>query len=85
MYQPEQRTKSWKDSIRVQRHRIPRHIGKNPSLKVSDLAIFADAYENARMDASVETDLDSATFPPEPPFTPAEALDPDYWPGDPGV
>jgi hypothetical protein len=80
LYQPDRRTKSWKDSIRVQRHRIPRHIAKNPSLKASDLEVFAEAYENARLDASVETDLDIATFPAEPPFTPAEALDPDLWP-----
>ncbi len=80
LYQPERRTKSWVDSVRVQRPRIREHIRENPSLKASQWDVFASAYANARVDASVETGLDEAAFPDEPPFTPEQALDDDFWP-----
>ncbi|WP_460035051.1 DUF29 family protein [Methylothermus subterraneus] len=38
------------------------------------------AYSKARLLAAEETGLEEARFPPQPPFTAAQALAADYWP-----
>lgn len=53
--QPERRTRSWEASIREQRRRIERVLGKSPSLKPELGDIVRSAYEDARGWAAVET------------------------------
>ena len=80
LYQPGHRSRSWSNSIEVQRSRITEHLAENPSLKSSDAELFEKAYRHARLDAATETGLDKTTLPESPPFDAAQALDPDYWP-----
>lgn len=66
-YQPERRGNSWRNSIKVHLHNFDRQIAKHPSLKAQLEDIRADAYDRARGEASIETDLDLETFPLDPP------------------
>jgi Domain of unknown function DUF29 len=78
--QPERRTRSWENTIRVQRMAVARHLAKNPGLKRIEAEEFADAYTAARLEASSETDMDAAAFPKAPPFTLDQAKDDGFWP-----
>ena len=79
-YQPERRGASWEATIAEQRRQIAKHLRDNPSLKAVDPAEFEDAYGTARIRAAGETELDRSTFPVDPPFTPEQARDDDFWP-----
>lgn len=80
LFQPERRSRSWENSIRVQRYEIGRVLAANPGLKSSLDAIFGGAYVAARLNASSETDLPAETFPETNPFTLAQAMDEGFWP-----
>ena len=82
-FQPEARTRSWTNTIAVQRRDTADLLAENPSLKASHDEAFERAYANARNEASTQTDLPVETFPIEPPFTLEQALDPDWLPGEP--
>ena len=79
-YQPEKRTRSWRNTIANQRSALRKHLAENPSLKARDAEEFADAYEISRREASTETDMDVEAFPERAPFTAAQARDPEFWP-----
>ena len=81
--QPGGRCGSWSNTIKVQRRDLAKLIRRSPSLKSCQDEEFAEAYVSARLKASSETFLREETFPPEPPFTLAQALDPDWLPGPP--
>jgi hypothetical protein len=66
-YQPAFRSRSWSNSIREHLKRFDRVLRKNPSLKLILDEILADAYADARLEASQETGFDIDTFPKEPP------------------
>lgn len=80
IYQPEGRSRSWRNTIANQRDAIARHLAQNPGLKPKEGEEFLAAYATARRDASTETDLDLALFPEDPPFTPDEAKNTDFLP-----
>ena len=81
IYQPDRRGRSWDNSIQEQRRRIARHLKRNPGLKGSaEAEEFADAYADARLRASSETDLDIDVFPEAPPFTMEQAKDAEWMP-----
>jgi hypothetical protein len=83
-FQPGRRSENWRISIGEQRMTwIPGIIEESPSLKSYPAEIFADAYAEGRRQAIVETGLSARTFPVEPPFTLADALNPKFWPGEP--
>lgn len=67
--QPERRSRSWEATIREQRRRIARVLGKSPGLKARLSGILAEAYEDGRAWAAVETLLPEADFPPECPYS----------------
>ncbi len=71
--QPERRSRSWENTIAVQRDEIALHLKANPGLKAREAEIAGDAWRLARRQASTETDLDLDLFPVEPPFTLNEA------------
>lgn len=64
-FQPERRSRSWQDTISDQRQMIERRLRKTPSLKnaLSDPDWQADAWQDARSEASKETGLDRSVFP----------------------
>ncbi len=62
-HQPERRGRSWEATIRVQRLHMAMVLRKTPSLKARIGEALGEAYEEARLDASSETDMDLAVFP----------------------
>lgn len=79
-YQPQKQTGSWRSSIREHRRRILKTFRNSPSLKRYFEETFDEAYQEARLQASDETELPLDTFPSECPFTQEEILNPDYLP-----
>ncbi len=79
-YQPNQRSFSWRGSAVEHRRRALRSINDNPSLKRRRKTLFAEAYDDARVQASAEAGLPIETFPKMSPFTIEQALDDDFWP-----
>lgn len=74
-YQPDQRSHSWAGTIRRKRREIERHLADNPSLKPQRERLFQEAYDDARDQTSIETNLPVETFPPASPFSIEEAFD----------
>ena len=81
-YQPENRSNSWKSSIREHRRRLRDDFQTSPSLKRYFEEVFDECYQDGREQAADETGLPLDTFPLESTFTPTEVLDPDYLPQD---
>lgn len=66
IHQPERRSRSWSNTIAVQREAIMDHLDANPSLRARASEEYALAWREARRHASTETDLDVDVFPAEP-------------------
>ena len=79
-FQPERRSKSWTNTIRVQRNRLNSHLADNPSLKPQIPASIQAAYVNARIEAAEETDLDETVFPEVCAWVFEQVMDPAFWP-----
>ncbi len=77
-YQPEKRTNNWKATIREHRRRLTRSFKDSPSLKTYFQEVFAECYQEARQQASIETGLDLDIFPMESPFNTDECLNQDF-------
>jgi Domain of unknown function DUF29 len=78
-YQAEKRG-SWRATIREHRKRLREALEESPSLKPYFYKVFGLCYDDARLLAADETELPLATFPEQSPFTPEQALDPDFLP-----
>jgi hypothetical protein len=65
-FQPEKKTRSWISTVRVQARDVERILKESPSLRREFPAFVAEAYADARQDASDETGLPLATFPQTP-------------------
>ncbi|MBD2570615.1 DUF29 domain-containing protein [Anabaena lutea] len=79
-YQPEKRSKSWLSTIFEHRRRLNKQFQDSPSLKKYFLETFAECYEDARQQASIETGLELDIFPVESPFNTDECLNQDFLP-----
>ncbi|WP_373529601.1 DUF29 domain-containing protein [Nostoc sp.] len=79
-YQSEKRSGSWRATIREHRKRLRQALEESPSLKPYLYEVFGLCYGDARLLAADETELDVVIFPEESPFTPEQALDPDFLP-----
>jgi hypothetical protein len=79
-HQPDKRGPSWESTIRVQRNRLIDHLDDNPSLKPQMPQALANAYRDARLEASAETGLAVATFPVGCPWSDDQTLAPEFWP-----
>ncbi|MEA5576021.1 DUF29 domain-containing protein [Anabaena sp. UHCC 0451] len=79
-YQPEKRSKSWLSTIFEHRRRLNKHFQDSPSLKKYFLETFAECYQDARQQASIETGLELDIFPLESPFNTDECLNQDFLP-----
>lgn len=82
-YQPQNRSRSWLATIRIQRRDTLRLLKDNPSLKSDFDAALLDASENARDLAIGETDLPEKIFPQTCSYTAVEILDNGFFPGEP--
>ena len=79
-YQSEQRSGSWRGTIREARFRIAKHIRRAPSLAGYPAEVLNDAYHIARLRAAGETGLDDSAFPATCPWTVEQVLDEQFWP-----
>jgi len=79
-WQPRRRSNSWAGTIRTQRSDLARLLKQNPSLKRYLPEEMADAYEDARELAALETGQPVSTLPNPCPFTAAQVLDKQFWP-----
>jgi hypothetical protein len=76
--QPQGRGQSWRSTIRHARREIAKRAGG--SLQDYPAQYLATAYRHAREDAADETDRPLTTFPEACPWTPAQVLNPEFWP-----
>lgn len=67
-HQTSKRTRSWENTIMIQRSHVLRQLRKNPSLKTRLKEAVTAGYEDARLLASSETDLDLDGFPAACPY-----------------
>jgi hypothetical protein len=79
-YQPEKCSKSWLSTIFEHRRRLNKQFQDSPSLKKYFLETFAECYQDARQQASIETGLDLDIFPLESPFNTDECLNKEFLP-----
>ncbi|MFN6561051.1 MAG: DUF29 domain-containing protein [Nostoc sp. ChiSLP01] len=79
-YQAEKRSGSWRATIREHRKRLKEALEESPSLKPYFVEVFKQCYDDARLLAADETELDVAIFPEQSPFTPEQVLDADFLP-----
>ena len=80
--QPENRGKSWRSTITLQRKRIALAIKATPSLKavIRDNDWQEDMWLDALAQASSETGLAMEDFPDACPWTMDQAADQEFWP-----
>jgi ribosomal protein L29 len=79
-FQPERQGKSWQLTIKEQRLRIAKLLGKNPGLKLYLIEAVSNGYEYAILMAARETGLDESIFPEHCPYTQEQILDDTFWP-----
>jgi Domain of unknown function DUF29 len=82
-YQPQNRSRSWLATLRVQRRETLRLLKDNPSLKPYLDEALQEAYKNAKDLAMGETDLREQTFSPNCLYNLSEILDDHFYPGEP--
>jgi hypothetical protein len=74
-YQPEDRSKSWRATIREQRQRIQEHLQDNPSLKPYLSEAITRGYKDGLNILDRETPLNPDQLPQTCPFSEAEIFD----------
>ncbi|HEY9626799.1 MAG TPA: DUF29 domain-containing protein [Coleofasciculaceae cyanobacterium] len=82
-YQPQRRSRSWINTLRIQRLDTLDLLKDNPSLKPYLQTELQNFYQRAIALAAGETDLPLQTFPPNNPYTLEEILDDRFYPGEP--
>lgn len=82
-YQPQNRSRSWLATLRIQRLDSADLLDENPSLKPYLLTALDQAYRRGVELASGETNLPTSTFPTQCPYSLAEILDAQFFPGEP--
>ena len=83
-FQPEQRSGSWRGSIREQRIQIAQQLLESPSLKSHLVESIAKAYPDALELASSETGLAFSVFPTICPYQVTQLLDKEFYPDNRG-
>lgn len=81
-YQSAKRTKSWINTIKVQRSELKYHLKDNPSLTNPDRLqdAFVHAYSVAILKAAIETKLDNEVFPVKCEWTIKQILNDEFFP-----
>lgn len=78
--QPDQRTMSWRKTLRTQRREIRDLLQQSPSLRREVPGLLRDAYPDAVKDATDETGLRADVFPATCPYAPDDVLDENHLP-----
>ncbi len=78
-FQPENRSSSWKGTIKEQRRKLNRLLRENPSLKNISPDKLHDAYGDALAIVEKDTGLNETYFPNNCPFSIQQILDENYW------
>ena len=79
-FQPTYRSRSWRNTLTVQRGELADLLEDSPSLR-TELENYTDrAYGRARLLAEDETGLDANAFPSECPYALEAILDPAFFP-----
>lgn len=81
-YQPQNRSRSWLATLRIQRLDITELLEDNPSLKPYIAEAIGRAYLRGVELAIQETDLPDYSFPAECPYSLAEILSHTFYPGE---
>lgn len=84
-HQPEQRSRSWLSTIRVQRIDLYDLLEENPSLKPYLQEAIQRAYRKAVALAAGETNLPDNTFPSDCPYAFEQVLSDRFYPGEPSA
>ena len=79
-FQPERRSRSWRNTINRERGTLEIDEARNSSLAARPEEQIGEAYPTARRDAADETDLPLSTFPETCPYTVEQLRDRDYLP-----
>lgn len=79
-YQPELQSRSWRNTITVQRVDLRRLLRANPSLRAHLADFVTDVYSDAVIKASAETGLRKTTFPATCSYTAEQIMDDEFWP-----
>jgi len=81
-HQPERQGSSWRNTIRVQRKDIAKHIQKNPSLKsdLNDPEWWESAWAKALDAATQDTGFLYDVFPENCPWGFGQIMDTEFWP-----
>ncbi len=82
-YQPEHRSRIWLATLRVQRLDMLELLEDNPSLKSDLVEMLNKGYLKAIALAVKSTNLPPQTFPKSCPYSLAETLDNNFYPGEP--
>lgn len=80
IFQPKERSSSWKGTIVEQRKELKKAFKDSTNLKRYGKTNFQEEYLDARDIASAETSLPISHFPEEPPFTFEQIIDENYFP-----
>lgn len=81
-YQPMPQSKSWTNTIAVQRDDLVDHLSDNPSLRDKVPQELSSAYRKATLVAATETGLDSTNFQSACSWTYGQIIDVSFWPDD---
>lgn len=84
-YQPERRSRSWLNTIRIQRLDTSELLEENPSLKSYLQEVLPKAYVKGIALGSGETNLPVKTFPQNCPYLLEEILSDRFYPGEPAT
>lgn len=84
-YQSNRRSRSWLNTIRVQRRDTLELVKENPSLKPYLQEALHKIYENGRDLAAGETNLPIKTFPSECLYSLEDILSEHFYPGEPAA
>ncbi|GAP97814.1 DUF29 domain-containing protein [Leptolyngbya sp. NIES-2104] len=82
-YQPQQRSRSWLSTLRIQRLDINDLLEENPSLKPYIEEALRKAYLRGVELAIRETDLPNSMFPTDCPYSLEEIFSDRFYPGEP--
>jgi hypothetical protein len=79
-FQAEHKSRSWLQTLRVQRSEILRLLEDSPSLQPQVAKFSDEVYGSAVDQAAIQTGLQRSVFPNKIPYTAEQLLDPDFVP-----
>ncbi len=78
--QPELRSRSWKNTITIQRIDLQELLQDNPSLRPQTGEALNRAYRKAKLLAAGDTNIDETSFPETCPCSFEQAMEETFWP-----